>query len=406
MKRTAILLLVAMLMMVMIPFASAEENITISYFDANAYGLDEFAEMIEHYEEAHPGITVEVQHAANDNSTLLNSRINSNDIPDIFASQVGSATEPYLEYAYDWSNDTDVLDLFYEDALALCTYDGVIAGLPWNYENLGFLYNKDVFEAAGITELPTTLSELKDVCEQIKAYGVTPFGVGCQSGWVLNHVSTHFMMIKELDAQGTIDALKDGTYTFETLPNFANFFTMLDMFIEYGPEKPMEVDWESSENMLANGEVAIIHMGDWCQSTLDSFNADCNIGFLPVPASENSEDANLLSNISWNLIVNKDSEHLEEAKDLLVYLLTSEEGITYNTQVNGAATAAKNDMAVAGDLANDAAARIAAGETNGWIHTLTPTGWSDNVTPLYQAYMLGEMSAEEVMQSMMDYFVY
>ena len=63
--------------------AHAEENVTLNVFDAHAYGLDEYDEMVKAFEESHPGVTVDVQHAANDYDTLLQSRVNSGDIPDV-----------------------------------------------------------------------------------------------------------------------------------------------------------------------------------------------------------------------------------------------------------------------------------------------------------------------------------
>ena len=85
------------------------------------------------------------------------------------------------------------------------------------------------------------------------------------------------MMDKSLDAKGVVEKLNSGDLKFKDMKNFQNIFRLLDLAVKYGPDKPLEVDWETCENMLANGEAAIIHMGDWCQSTLDSFNPDANL---------------------------------------------------------------------------------------------------------------------------------
>ena len=99
--------------------AHAEENVTLNVFDAHAYGLDEYDEMVKAFEESHPGVTVDVQHAANDYDTLLQSRVNSGDTPDVFDAEAGTKAKMYYDYAYDWSNDTEVLDKFNEDAVNL-----------------------------------------------------------------------------------------------------------------------------------------------------------------------------------------------------------------------------------------------------------------------------------------------
>lgn len=42
--------------------AAGGDQIVLKVFDAHAYGLDEYAEMVEAFEKDHPGVTIEVQH--------------------------------------------------------------------------------------------------------------------------------------------------------------------------------------------------------------------------------------------------------------------------------------------------------------------------------------------------------
>lgn len=383
----------------------AEEKITLSVFDAQAYGIEEYGQIVDEFEAAHPGLVVDEQHAANDSTALLKSRINAGDIPDVFVVESGSSAALYYEFAYDWSEDTDVLALFREDAIKMgMDENGNVKGLPWSYANMGLLYNKDCFEKAGITELPTTIEELEAACEKLSESGITPIALAAKDLWVLTQLATHFMIDKELDADGTNAALMSGELTFADLPHWENFIKFLDLAVKYGPEKPLEVDWETSEALLASGEAAIIHMGDWCQAVLDDFNPDANLAFLPVPVGDNEEDTTVLSCCNWVYLVNKDSENLELAKEYVQYILASDAGTSWTCEVVGAAPAAICDKTVTGDLANDANTYIAAGKTNGWIHTIAPFTYTDMCAPAVQAYMLGDISAEELTQTFQDCF--
>lgn len=385
--------------------AHAEENVTLNVFDAHAYGLDEYDEMVKAFEESHPGVTVDVQHAANDYDTLLQSRVNSDDIPDVFDAEAGTKAKMYYDYAYDWSNDTEVLDKFNEDAVNLGKDDeGNVKSLPWTYENMGLIYNKDCFEKAGIDKLPTNMDELEEACKKLKDAGITPFALAAKETWVLGQVATHFMIDKDKTAAETVDAIKSGETAFADMPNWGNLYKFLDLAVEYGPDKPLEVDWETSENMLANGEAAMIHMGDWCQSTLDSFNPDANLAFLPFPVGAGEDDATVLSSCNWTYIVNKDSKNLDLAKEYCEFILTSEEGQKWMAEGVGAVPGAKSDMEVTGALANDAKTYIDAGKTNGWIHTIAPGSYADECGPYIQSYMLGDMSADEVTQLFQDFW--
>lgn len=381
------------------------EDVVLRVFDSQAYGLDEYGAVVDAFEIEHPGVTVEVQHAANDGNTLLQARVNSNDVPDVFAVETGTSAKLYYEYAYDWSNDTDVTGLFLKDALKTgMDEDGKIKSLPWAYANMGLLYNKECFDKAGITELPTNMDELEDACKKLDASGITPISLAAKETWVLGQLATHFMIDKTLDAEGTNDALKSGDLEFTDLPNWNNLFRFLDLAVKYGPDKPLEVDWEQSENMLANGDAAIIHMGDWCQSTLDSFNPEADLAFLPVPVGETAEDATVLSCCNWTYIVNKDSKNLELSKEYLQYILTSDMGQKWTCEGVGAAPAVKTDMEVSGKLANDANKYITAGKTNGWIHTIAPQSYAETCGPYLQAYMTGEMSQDEVTQLFQEFY--
>lgn len=211
-------------------------------------------------------------------------------------------------------------------------------------------------------------------------------------------------MDEPLEANGTTEALKFGELTFDQLPHWDNFFRFLDLAKEYGPDKPLEVNWEGSENMLANGEAAIIHMGDWRQSTLDSFNPDANLAFLPVPVGETEADTTVLSCANWVYIVNKDSKNLETAKEYVKYILTSDMGLYWTCEGVGSAPAAKTDREVVGDLANDANSYIQAGKTNGWIHILAPTTYSEDCGAAVQAYLSGEMDQEQVTRVFQECF--
>ena len=129
-------------------------------------------------------MTVDVQHAANDYDTLLQSRVNSGDIPDVFDAEAGTKAKMYYDYAYDWSNDTEVLDKFNEDAVNLGKDDeGNVKSLPWTYENMGLIYNKDCFEKAGIDKLPTNMDELEEACKKLKDAGITPFALAAKETW-------------------------------------------------------------------------------------------------------------------------------------------------------------------------------------------------------------------------------
>ncbi len=383
----------------------ASGEIVLQVFDAHAYGLEEYADMVKDFEATHPGVRIEVQHAANDAQALLQSRVNSNDVPDVFDVESGTQARNYYEYAYDWSNDSSTLAKFKESALKTgMDAQGNVMSLPWTFENMGLIYNKDLFTQAGITTLPSTLDELEQACIKLEQKGIPAFALASKETWVLAQVATHFMMDKSLDAPGVVEKINNGQLKFADMKNFQNLFRFLDLTMKYGINKPLEVDWETSENKIANNQAAIIHMGDWAQSALDSFNPNANLAFLPFPVGNDSNDTTLLSSCNWTYIVNKDSKNLELAKEYAEYILSSDMGQYWMSEGVGAVPGCKTDKSIKGYLANDASTYLTKGLTNSWIHTIAPLGYFDFLGGNLQAYMIGAMSAKEVTQKLQDFW--
>lgn len=381
-------------------------KVLITVLDGQAYALERYDELLKTYQESHPNIIFEVQHAANDFSTIRSSRINSGQIPDIIVGQSGSDVSRLYDYAYDFTNDP-ILEKFTKSALSSSINDdGKYLSLPWVHENMSLIYNKDLFEQAGITTLPKTLDELEDVAKILDAAGITPFGVAFKEPWVIKHVISHFVALTNENPKETISALSNENITFEELTGIENSFRMIDLMIKYGVSKPLETGWEKSENMLANGEVAMIHMGDWAEAVLKKFNPNINMGFIPMPVSNDPKDAVILSNVSWQYVINKDSAHLDETKAFLEYLLTSDDGLDWMGNGLGSVPPTVNAKETSGILSNNALEYISAGESKAWNHVLYPSGFGDYLSSDYQEYILGTLTPEEVLTNLSDEWLY
>ena len=59
-------------------------------------------------------------------------------------------------------------------AMSIYQYNGKQYGVPWDMGMIGFWYNKELFEQAGITTPPTTWDEFLAAVQKLKAAGITP----------------------------------------------------------------------------------------------------------------------------------------------------------------------------------------------------------------------------------------
>ncbi len=376
------------------------EDVTVTVLTAMAYGLERFDELVANYESENPGVTIEVQHAPNDYYTVAKARVNSGDVPDIMTAQSGSYVADFYDFAYDYTGDP-VLDKFNQTAIDISmNTDGKVLSLPESYQSMAFIYNKTLFAQAGIDTLPTTLDELEEVCVKLEANGILPFGNGSKEAWVLAHIASHFVSTIDDDPNVIAEKISSGEIDFSSMDDYKkNITRLLDMMVDYGPEKPLEIDWELSENMLANGDAAMIHMGDWAESIIVGFNPDIEMGYLPLPVSDNPDEAVVISGISWQYVLHKDSNNLDASKKFLEYMLTSEDAQDWFTQTLGAVPAAKTTLDPIGMLATESKQYIDGGLTKPFNHNAWPAGYNMEMGALLQGYMAGVTDADATLEA-------
>jgi hypothetical protein len=61
--------------------------------------------------------------------------------------------------------------------------DGQTYALPFSYGVVGFWYNTELFDQAGITTAPATLTDWNDAVDKLKDAGIEPASVGAGDGW-------------------------------------------------------------------------------------------------------------------------------------------------------------------------------------------------------------------------------
>lgn len=80
-----------------------------------------------------------------------------------------------VDLTAEW--DTYIAEGVAPDIKEAFTIDGKVYAAPYSILYNTILFNKEIFEKAGITENPKTFDEFLDDCEKIKAIGVTPIGL-------------------------------------------------------------------------------------------------------------------------------------------------------------------------------------------------------------------------------------
>lgn len=302
--------------------ASSKEEKEIYMFVSCPENADAVETAIEEYKKVAPNVTINYETTQSDYPTLLKAKINSGDMPDIFASTGGQEIKAYAEYSYDLSEEP-LASALTDAAKATMTYEDKLLGIPVISNAFGMMYNPELFAQAGITEVPDTYSELKEACEKLETAGIQPFTNGFKEWWVYKYVFQNFIdAVAPEDPEGLVQSFIDGTAKMSDYPILSqNYFNLVDLMTEYGDEKLLETDLNAEISAFAMGEAAMMTgTGAPMEASIRAISPDMEIGFCGYPVDDNPDNTFIVAGAEQAYRVNKDSEVLQETLDFLNWL--------------------------------------------------------------------------------------
>lgn len=227
---------------------------------------------IDAFNEANPNITVEPIYIdwGNGHSQFMNA-VMANTAPDI-AMLGGTWCVEFVENGSlapitDYVSQ-DLIDSFIPSGFDVMTgADGTIYGLPWDGCTWDVIYRTDLFEEAGITEVPTTWEELLAAGEKMKAIGKTLLTVSC-AGYEVDDYYLPFLW----QAGGTV-CERDENGNWVSAMNSEESLAAAKFYCElvekgYMPAEITGMDFESVLNSFTAGETAMMVAGMWNIATL------------------------------------------------------------------------------------------------------------------------------------------
>lgn len=216
-------------------------------------------------------------------------------------------------------------------------YDDMVYGVPSTATTQGIVYNKKVFEAAGVTEMPKTPDEfiaalqlIKDNTDAIPLYTNYAAGwtMGAWDAYIGNNATgdATYMNQKLAHTQDPFKDYGDGTHAYAV-------YKILYDAVAAGltEEDYTTTDWEGCKGMINNGEIGCMVLGSWAipQMKAAGANAD-DIGYMPFPITVNgAQYASDGADYSYGINVNASAEE-QAAAMVFVKWLTEESGFSYN----------------------------------------------------------------------------
>ena len=174
----AMTMIASMSTAVMAEGEKAELNVIAAEYGQNTKQW--WADFVESFNADNPNINLNVEVVSwNDIYTVVNTRIQGNNAPDILNIDVFAdyQADGLLLPAQDYVSEETYAKM-YPSFLEQSVVDDVVWAVPDLASARAMYYNKDILEAAGV-EVPTTWEELTAACEAIKAYddSIYPWGI-------------------------------------------------------------------------------------------------------------------------------------------------------------------------------------------------------------------------------------
>lgn len=224
------------------------------------------------------GIEVEIQYMPlEDSRKQINVMVASDSLPDVMdVDNTDTATYAKMGILADLTERVESeieTDQYYEGTLKQQMVDDKYYGLPFTANNLCMYYNQDLFDQAGIEEVPQTWDEIINACEKLHELGVNGFGVaGSQT------TDTSFQMWPFIWGAGADWDSLDSDATVEMLTFYK---TLVDN--EYMSTDVVNYNAGDNANQFIAGKTAMIIDGPWRLKSIKS-DAGFEWGVAKVPA--------------------------------------------------------------------------------------------------------------------------
>ncbi|MBO2946031.1 carbohydrate ABC transporter substrate-binding protein [Paenibacillus sp. F411] len=203
------------------------------------------------------------------------------------------------------------------------SHEGTSYGIPMIVNAQGIVYNRAVFEQAGISELPKSTDEFMAAMRQIKEKtDAIPYYTNYAAGWTLNQWENNRLSIAG-DPEFTNIQLPNSQDPFAPgKPHHTLYKLMYDLAKEgLIEEDPTTTDWESSKAMMGRGEIGAMVLGSWAITQMQGAaeNPD-DIAYMPFPSQANGKMYSA-SGGDYKLAISKHSKNKEAAKAWFYWFL-------------------------------------------------------------------------------------
>lgn len=271
------------------------------------------------------GATINIEWKGRDIKTIVMAALESGEKIDLFEDSDSNMATVYKDYLYDLTDMAAAAD--YESHSFKCLTDylvntaGFLCAIPEQPQVGGVWYNKDIFEACGITEVPATWEEYLAACQTMVDNGYQPLA--------LDSAYADFLFGYHLDRVIGTEAISDLTVNGGWSENEGVIkaaqqqidFVNAGYLADGAPD-----EYPASQNKIGlTGEVAMVVCANYVAAEVNNnTGTEINWGIFNYPEVEGGADPSNAYAGSNVIGIASYTENAQAAFDFAMFLVTGE----------------------------------------------------------------------------------
>lgn len=386
---------------------ASKQKVTINMFQFKVEIKDQLQALVKEYMKENPNVKINMQTVGGgaDYGAALKTQMASGNEPTIFNIGGPSDVDTWKTKLADLSN-TAVEKVALPGTLDAVTKDSKVYGVPLDVEGYGLLYNKSVFQKAGID--PSTINTQEDLMAAVQKIDSQKSKLGLKAvfafpakeTWVTGLHASNVFIAPEFK-NGIMDTYNAKTLNFSYANQFKQY---VDMSNKYSVQPTNSLDYSTSvDKLFSTQKVAMIQQGDWVNTEIagiDSNFESNNIGVLPIPV-DGAVQGKIPVGVPMYWAVNGTSTAAQQkaAEDFLNWMNTSTKGKDAIVNKMNFIPAYKgyDNIKIKDSLAKQIFDYANAGKSTGWVFMGYPSNWGMNAVGAdIQKYVAGQSSWDQV----------